>query len=204
MADEPAERTGAEILQLMRSYQDFPHKREIWGDGPWADEPDELTFDAFGLQCEMRRNMGGCWTGYVCIPRGHPFYGLTLNQCGALDVHGGVTYGEHDMHSGRGAPTDVWWIGFDCGHGSDRKPRNEAMYRAMGLMLPTRQAELKDALSGERQWWEPLETYRTVDYAREQTEYLAAQLAIRGEGSGTQQAHAWIAEHYPEARDDDT
>lgn len=42
---------------------------------PWLNEPDDLAFEASGLQCKIRRNGLKALCGYVGVPQGHPLYG---------------------------------------------------------------------------------------------------------------------------------
>lgn len=43
-------------------------------------EPDYVDGCAFGLPIHMRRNHAKAWCGYVGIPRGHPFFGLSFSD----------------------------------------------------------------------------------------------------------------------------
>ncbi len=158
------------------------------GPGPWDDEPSEVNFEASGLKCVLRRGPMGAWCGYVGIPNFHPLFGHDYNEeCEALndlcnrvmkgpvgkrgvvplfcaglrdgkaiarpdlvfDVHGSITYAS-DRPGGASSKSDLWWFGFDCSHAGDLSPK-----------LPT---------FGDEQ-------YRTVQYARSETESLAGQLA---------------------------
>lgn len=140
-------------------------KRELWGVGPWLDEPDRLAWaDPTGLPCIVRRGPMGAWCGYVAVPSGHPLHGRGFLDDGveALRVHGGITYGEAckgDTKTGichvprPGEPDDVWWLGFDCGHFGDLVPQLAATYAPLG------------------------DTYRDLSYVRAETTHLAQQLA---------------------------
>lgn len=49
--------------------------------GPWANEPDNATFDAHGFKCEIRRvKSSGHLCGYVGVPNSHPWYGKQYND----------------------------------------------------------------------------------------------------------------------------
>jgi hypothetical protein len=144
-----------------------------WGAGAWQDEPDHEDFRHAGLPCILHRSMtSGGWCGYVAVPKGHPLHGVDYQDCdGRVDVHGGLTYGRACQEGGSichvplpGESADVWWLGFDCGHGGDLSP-------AMTARMPELQMYL-DA------------TYRTIEYAREQTKALAEQLKTLGGPSG--------------------
>lgn len=163
--------------------------KSAWGPGPWQDEPDEVRWrdDATGYDCLLRRNSLGAWCGYVAVPEGHPLHGVgysapqerlqpwlqrRLEQpvgeqpsfsvllglaFGRIEptvdavvvVHGGVTYAGSLLGDQR------WWFGFDCSHADDYGPGE-----ATRVGLPPRPG-----------------TYRTMEYAREQTTALARQLA---------------------------
>lgn len=144
--------------------------KTTWGDGPWQDEPDKVTWidPATGLSCMIRRSPGitGALCGYVGVPEGHPLYGASYQEPD-LDVHGGLTYSDKcdgDEQHGvchvpePGQTGEVWWFGFDCAHIMDLMP-------AMA------------AREVERGWASTGGTYRTVDYVRAEVESLAAQIA---------------------------
>ena len=111
-----------------------------WGPGPWQDEPDQVQWvDATtGLPCLAKRNMrGGNWCGYVGVAEGHTAFQKGYEDVDA-DVHGGLTYadfcegepGEGICHLPEaGEPDRVWWLGFDCAHGWDRRPGDEARWK---------------------------------------------------------------------------
>ena len=83
------------------------------GPGIWDQEPDSHEFEFAGLKCEMWRNGGGAWCGYVYLPVGHPYFKVEYGEIKA-EVHGGLTYAEE--------VDGLWKIGFDCGHLYDVKP----------------------------------------------------------------------------------
>lgn len=102
------------------------------------------------MPCLARRNSMGVWCGYAAVPPGHP-------------LHGGLTYadgcdgaeGEGICHVPEpGEPGDVWWFGFDCNHYHDQAPG------MLDVVVPFEGA-----------------VYRTIEYARQETERLADQLA---------------------------
>lgn len=69
-----------------------------------------------GLKCFVKRNDMLCLCGYVEIPS---YYKIILPENDDLehnyDVHGGVTYEQHDDNGN-------YVIGFDCCHGGDLYP----------------------------------------------------------------------------------
>lgn len=136
---------------------------QAWPDGPWNNEPDHVEFETDGVPCILHRNRFGTWCGYAAVPPGHPAHGKGWSDVD-VRVHGGITYA--DSCNGTvchvpkpGEPDDVWWLGFDCGHSSDQSPRMLMLDAQLGFR-------------GFSSWG----TYRTVDYARAQTEGLARQL----------------------------
>ena len=140
-----------------------------WGPGPWQDEPDRHEWRYRGLPCIARRNMGyGTWCGYVGVPPGHPWFGKGDVDA---DAHGGITYaGSCDDNPEvchvplPGEPDNVWWLGFDCGHGGiDVFP---AM-KALGIT---------SVMSGQL----GPETYKTLEYVQRQCEQLADQVLDAG------------------------
>jgi hypothetical protein len=142
--------------------------KSTWGDGPWQHEPDRVEWRYKDLPCLLHRSpVGGGWCGYVGVPEGHPWFGRPLCELETLDieVHGGVTYAESCdepiCHVPREGEGEVWWIGYDCGHGFDVQPKLDALLK----MIRT---DRKNQLS-------PLEAYRDQDYAMRETEQLAEQ-----------------------------
>lgn len=160
----------------MTETRDFkPVDRSGWPSGPWDDEPDRIEWidEATGAPCLMKRNGWGAWCGYSAVNPGHPLHGVNyMDACdGAreIEVHGGLTYS--DLCSGGichvpqpGEPDDVWWFGFDCGHGCDLVPSTAKpeMVEFLNVMLEGRSAHV---------------AYRDGAYVREQVTNLARQLA---------------------------
>ena len=86
-----------------------------------------------------------------------------------LTVHGGLTFSSFCNKEGPlstsvchvpelGEPEDVWWFGFDCAHSGDKSPGTDVALRKAGV--PSY----------------PGETYKNMEYVREQTAFLAEQL----------------------------
>lgn len=165
-----------------------------WGPGPWDDEPDQLLWkdQRTGLQCQAMRNPHmGFFCGYVGVPPGHTLFGWDydddiridpkLLQNNTIDgvsiislffyskkeydnntapvdlvlqVHGGVTYSAEE--------DGLWWFGFDCGHAFDLSPWLRMFWRR------------KHAFGLEHT--EPLETYRDINFVKQQCADLAFQL----------------------------
>jgi hypothetical protein len=146
---------------------DFAEK-STWGPGPWQDEPDRLEWRHAGLACLIVRNQQGALCGYAAVPPGHPWHGAHFRDIDVY-VHGGLNYskacdGEICHVPAPGEPADVWWLGFDCGHGFDFAPAINALLRAV--------------LGEERSQEFPLykEKYREIWYVRANVEALAQQV----------------------------
>lgn len=54
--------------------------------------------------------------GYVGIPKTHKDYGKDFKDLD-YDVHGRLMYSEATLFGQE--DKDLWWLGFDCGHGDD-------------------------------------------------------------------------------------
>lgn len=145
--------------------------KSSWGPGPWQDEPDreEWRDPQTGLPCLASRGPLGAWCGYVAVPPGHVLHGRDIWGIAEIEVHGGLTYS--DKCQGKichvpapGEPDDVWWLGFDCGHGGDYMPQADQSMKAIGLEGVT-------IFEGG--------TYRDLAYVKAEITHLAAQLAER-------------------------
>jgi hypothetical protein len=136
-----------------------------WGDGPWQQEPDREDFEFAGFPCLALRNYHGSWCGYVGVPPGHPAHGVPYDDVD-VNVHGGLTYSnrcqEPICHSPKpGESDDVWWLGFDCGHGFDFIPGLVAVLKTIGV----------DHYSYG-------EVYRDLNYVKAEIRSLAEQLRV--------------------------
>ena len=92
---------------------------------PWEDEPDHAEWiqEPSGYKCRISRMEGsGALCGYVGIPKGHTFWGVTYGEDNeeldaiADDVHGGLTYSEEGKDG-------YWYFGFDTTHANDFAPK---------------------------------------------------------------------------------
>ena len=116
-------------------------------DKPWEGEPDHLLFmsDA-GYVCEISRSShSGSLLGYIYIPSSHPLADKEYNDI-YVDVHGGWTYAVH-------APEHSVY-GFDCAHEGDYMPK---------------------VMDRNPLWRESTDTYKTIDFVRNELEQAAAQ-----------------------------
>lgn len=71
-----------------------------------------------GYEYEITCNSMAVRCGYVRIPAGHPWHGVS---CWDVDAraHGGVNFSAPDVNCGKGGADDAWWFGFDCAHAWD-------------------------------------------------------------------------------------
>lgn len=179
--NEPPTRPRAPPVDLPTSPQQAPFPKVEWGDhaaklrdygeGPWVDEPDRVEWRSQGLPCLVRRVEGvGHFCGYVGVTEGHPLYGKDADEVRGMRVHGGVTATHACDERGAchvpepGEPHEVWWIGFDCGHGG---------HDVMPFMLSPRHPM---AIKQDDPMFKGCE-YRTVQYAITNVELLALQVA---------------------------
>ena len=136
--------------------------RTGWPAGPWDNEPDVMSWadERTGLPCLIRRNSMGVWCGYVGVPPGHPAFEQGYDDVD-VDVHGGLTFAD-PIDTAKNHPefaTELWWLGFDCGHAWDLMP---------GLVKYQLSVSTDDK-------------YRDVDFVRAETTSLAQQLFVLGE-----------------------
>ena len=158
-----------------------------YGRDAWMSEPDreEWVDAATGYPCLAQRGPVGAWCGYVAVPVDHPTAGLdyysspfelkdfetlTVARVNAqravndIEVHGGLTYAGNDRIHAMAAK-GAWWFGFDCAHSRDYCPRiHQPDHAVLGLGCPAG-------------WGDARIEYRTLEYVREQSAKLAAQLA---------------------------
>jgi hypothetical protein len=142
-----------------------------WPPGPWDAEPDKAqwTDHDSGLPCLAVRDADeGFWCGYVGVPPGNPWHGVS-NDLDDFDfeVHGGVYFAgsydpEHEdaKNLTRTGPdgqlledAGLWWFGFACDNSYDTFP---------GYVKPAW------ALGGG--------VYRTLGYVQRQCALLAEEL----------------------------
>jgi hypothetical protein len=129
-----------------------------WLPGEWHEEPDEIDWhdEATNLPCLiLRESFFGSLRGYVGVSASHPYYGKdwSYQPIKALSVHGGINFSSHEIQNFHIVEPDsaIWWLGFDCGHGSDIVPSAGFLNEA-GL------------------------TYKNINYLKEQCKRLALQL----------------------------
>jgi hypothetical protein len=155
------------------SENEYSVNRFGWQRGEWDEEPDLLRWDCCGYPCALVRTPIGAWCGYVGLQHDHPDHGGGQGDTETdLSAHGGVTWAgaptsgikaacalrEHEV----GMPS-MYWIGFDCAHG--------------GMdMFPMEPDFLRDSRP-------PDCYYKTIAWAKAETERLAHQLKGRESGN---------------------
>ena len=157
-----------------------------WGDGPWQDEPDRVEWTDGEYVCLMLRHpFSGNWCGYVAVSPGHLWHEVDYSDIHGAHVHGGLTYGDHCMIDTRPLRERVchvtesedrlWWLGFDCHHAFDFAPG----FRARELRMAAKFREEGDVESAELfERATPRDTYRTVEYVRNEIAGLVAQARV--------------------------
>jgi len=126
----------------------------------WETEPNIWR----GERClALRQENFKHWCGYIAIPPGHPWHGMSdsLIPC---SVHGGLTYAAQHEPSGDYEHTDDWWIGFDCAHAYDYVP---------GFSI---NGGLRDNYSL------PSAVYRDLEYVKKEIMYLMEQAVAAAHG----------------------
>jgi hypothetical protein len=72
--------------------------------------------------------LGGYGNGYVGLPKGHPYYGVTYEEI-PVDVYGGLTFSEQKG--------EYWVVGFDVfhyGQNLNSWPKDRCMKELMSLV----------------------------------------------------------------------
>jgi len=123
-------------------YHTLDDVKKTWGDGPWLTEPDKIQWldPETGLPCLIVRNPHlGILCGYVGVSSTHPLHGVDYGPASDAiekNPHGGLTFADkchpdaeetgicHKVEEGE--DDNVWWLGFDCGHGFDLAPGFES------------------------------------------------------------------------------
>lgn len=100
------------------------------------------------------------FSGYVAVPKGHPFWGKRHNQV-KVDVHGGLTFAQQGANNSVLKNKDLWWFGFHCRHATDDTSRDRWDFERKH---PVRPSEVH-----LHKW--------TIDEVCAETEKLADQLA---------------------------
>lgn len=172
-------------------------------EGPWLEEPDKVQWvdQNTGLDCLIVRGPGGALCGYVGVPPEHPWHGKGYSAClidnadcedryscdhgtpeALVEVHGGITFASDCQESDtvnqdrlichvpfEGRTPHVWWFGFDCAHSFDLTPLDLAFAIKENFRYPFIDPRARDGVEGE--------TYRDVEYVKDECKDLALQLA---------------------------
>jgi hypothetical protein len=83
----------------------------------------EKDFSIDGYRCVIIGGNLGHRCGYIGLPKSHPLYGKNYDYISSemnIQVHGGWTYFGNG-HGTYPVESNLWWIGFDCGHYGDGK-----------------------------------------------------------------------------------
>lgn len=151
-------------------------KKEIWGDGPWVDEPDYLEFNHKGINCVVRRiytaGFGGYLGAYIQISKEQPlhvkkdaFIKYELSSHKKLFI----TYQNGED-----------WIGFHCGHSYDIIPSIRFVLEKSDINEDPRIQENREISKKFKQLFpdNPIinPTYKTWDFVVEETKKLAEQI----------------------------
>lgn len=139
-------------------------RRQMYGAGPWLEEPDRVEWTHAGVPCAMVRSPLGAWCGYVGVAPGHPWHGRDYSEFDVA-VHGGLTYAApSNDRVGSGEPA-LWWLGFDCGHFGDYAP---------GLEVTIARLRIEAGLAGPSPFQRGGE-YKNRRYVQAEVEQLAGQ-----------------------------
>ncbi len=131
--------------------------RTGWPPGEWDSEPDKISWEYAGLQCDaVRHPRLGNWCGYVKFPRS-----AALPHSDNFEVHGGVTF------------SSLGIIGFDCGHAFDLAP---GLLPVLGSIAPGHVYAVTEERHTPHEI-EREEVYRNLPYVKAETNRLAQQIA---------------------------
>ena len=128
----------------------------------------EERFEYKGFPCVVMFNPLGFRTGYVGLPKGHKYYGKHYES---IDIvcHGGLTYGRDSLYGQD--DSDIWWIGFDCGHWGDGYD-TESLEKYYGNTFVDRVMDDYRKLMNEEF------EFRTVDYVKAECMAIVDQLCL--------------------------
>ena len=130
-----------------------------WEMGEWTTEPDVVSWidEATGLNCQITRHPEfGHLCGYVGVTDDHPWFGESYHEHHDVDVHGDLTFSEYIPE----LSSNIWWFGFDGGHGSKHFDKSPGLFRIEFT-----------AFGFSRHG-----TYRNLEFMKEQVKKLALQI----------------------------
>lgn len=118
--------------------------------------------------CLRTNERAGHRCGYVRVPKEHPLFEKSYNDCD-LDVHGGLTFSDYAHQEGM---EEGYYLGFDCGHWGDATDYSimQEQFKAIYQEMDKRSQELFPKFDSYR------ETLWTTGMVAEETERLADQL----------------------------
>ena len=127
--------------------------------------PCRVIFQPIGFRC-----------GYVGLPSTSPYYGRSWDKID-LNVHGGLTYAKNELVNE--SATNLWWIGFDCGHCDDLNDYGSLRkyYHDNAEVLAC--ADFHEKL--DSQYPIPNAKVRDLDYVVKECESLVDQLYVQEE-----------------------
>ena len=152
-------------INNLACYEGTPQeKREMWGDGPWVNEPDYEKFSYKDYEGFILRNPSmGFLRGYLILQKN-----LTEEEQDNIDIHGGITYYEKKEEG-------TYIIGFDCGHYLDYMPAREYIERRLCEYLPQSKEVAEKSLELYKEIKNP-DSYRDIEYVKSQLRSLVDQI----------------------------
>lgn len=144
---------------------------EGWGER--VGEPDAWSGEYLGFPVYARRNSMGVWCGYIGLPTGHPWSGLSDPH--NVAVHGGISYAQKVLPLTNTVPSDhsARYLGFDCGHVGDFMPGFVPVEPGVDpLATATRIHATDDGFA----------VYRTLEYVQAELRSLAEQASRAAQG----------------------
>ena len=140
-----------------------------WGER--VGEPDAWSGEYLGFPVYARRNSMGVWCGYIGLPTGHPWSGLSDPH--NVAVHGGISYAQKVLPLTDPGGASAWYLGFNCGHFGDFIPSFVAAEPGVDpLATATRLHATYDCHI----------VYRTLEYAQAELRSLAEQASRVAQG----------------------
>ena len=139
------------VLKILLGYVGIPRTHPLYGVAQDALIPYPETWKDQALFIEEVGVMNMLCTDLDAMPVGHAPVHFVMT------VHGGLSFSDPmDEHP------DLWFFGFDCGHGNDFLP---GMFETLDGWNVDR---LRDTIGG---------TYRSFEYVKNECVHLAEQLA---------------------------
>jgi len=100
-----------------------------------------------GFEWVTMHNGMGNRCGYVRVPKGHPWHGADYDL--NADVHGGISYYDHDTPCDKPREDDAYWVGFDTAHYDDLPDPDLPGYRDSGFRDPSARIRTQTYVEGE-------------------------------------------------------